>query len=754
MDERNLLCLKCRQCGHTVDGCPQAEFNDLKDWMFSQQRLSMDFKQAWDDTESTTCDRCAGLDLLDILSARPPWKTQQQLSDAFENGHHVMRNLGKVGSIRFHSECMLCRCLFAMVPNPASPTQEVILLPDWTLNRLAGEDGVCIDNDVKARSATCLVVILKPNSSSLSIPVVAHRGEALCLSQDSIEDGRSLGGRRIDQTGFTYNTGRTVMTGSRVSMARAWIDACSNRHSESCSPIQTPDLDQIRLLGVENRRIVAFPTGGTDYLALSYVWGQIEQPSFGLGADLRKEILPKTIEDAIQFTKDFGKDYLWVDSICINQADDDDKRNQIDRMWSIYRGAFVTLLALSSSSAHDGISRLGRQSKYTQMSCGVDGKRLVGLMPTLSHQIWVCPWGQRAWTLQEALLSPRCLYFSDHQVHFECEGMQCCESLDETSSGVHGLSISEKPESEPFVTWITKHTGPGCLRVDSRTSRIDQYGRKLTLYSFREMSNNADGLHAFCGVLQKLTTLYSGGWYEGLPIEDLDWALLWRLHIPALAQRRNNFPSWSWAEWKGRIWHGRSIDVTNPRRFPVHLVMYKVQGDKQVKLFQTHPTPEMDADELCITITNDPIDIAWKRQGSQEPMPVIEDFSRAESRRYLIVDAILLQCALDFSDPFRWSPKAGEEALFRISIEEVKCFIGIMALDLKTIQKPASDLHTLVLLAREYAHGFLIHHLMLIQQSTERGIYERATVVQLWVPLDQLQTLHVLQPVRRTIVLS
>src|SRR5438045_3977911 len=50
-------------------------------------------------------------------------------------------------------------------------------------------------------------------------------------------------------------------------------------------------------------------------------------------------------------------------------------------------------------------------------------------LPTLQQQIEKSQWGCRGWTLQEALLSPRCLYFTYDQLYFQCNLAQCCESL-------------------------------------------------------------------------------------------------------------------------------------------------------------------------------------------------------------------------------------------------------------------------------------------------------------------------------------
>jgi hypothetical protein len=193
------------------------------------------------------------------------------------------------------------------------------------------------------------------------------------------------------------------------------------------------------------------------------VWGDVTQSNYKLGDTLKA--LPRTLEDALSFSKKLGKRYIWIDSVCIDQSDEQDKANQIDRMWSIYRGAWITIIALSGSSADSGFSRFSRKEYYPQLTCSIKGKTLVSLMPTLSQQIWVSPWGGRAWTLQEGLLSSRCLYISDHQIYYDCSSMQCCESLDESTSWAHRLTPASNPTGEGFVTWMLSQAGAGALRI-------------------------------------------------------------------------------------------------------------------------------------------------------------------------------------------------------------------------------------------------------------------------------------------------
>ena len=453
--------------------------------MFSKARMDMDFSSAWATSEHMLCYRCEGLDLTNILDAKPPWNSQSEQTKALEKGSQSVRYLGKVGSIEFWADCCFCRCLFAMTPNPSSTEQDVLLLPDWTLCRVSGEMGVVMDNDNKRQYATCLVVTLNPSSHSIPFATRVHRGDYMCLMESDLKQHRTLGGRKVTQNQLD------------ITIVEEWLSRCFKLHGADCAPVLTEELDQVRLIDVQQRQIVRFPGAGCEYVALSYVWGGVEQKSVQLGGDIGE--LPKTLEDAISFTKILGKQYLWVDSLCIDQSDEKDKAQQINRMWSIYRGAYVTVIVLLGTSADAGLSGISRSEAYSQLTCCVKGRRLVGTMPSLSQQTWVCPWSRRAWTLQEAMLSPRCLYFSDHQMYFDCTAMLCCESLDHSCSFAHGLTHSSNLTELGFVTWMMDQIGAGGYRnpLDSPIKRLEHWGMKVNLYSYRDMTYSKDGLRAF-----------------------------------------------------------------------------------------------------------------------------------------------------------------------------------------------------------------------------------------------------------------
>lgn len=104
------------------------------------------------------------------------------------------------------------------------------------------------------------------------------------------------------------------------------------------------------------------PTTGerSDYIALSYVWGEDQAhkttkgnlSAYEQGIDL--SCLPATIHDAIYVTHMLGFRWLWVDSLCILQDSDEDKAHEIGRMHLIYRYAHVTIMAGSANGASSG----------------------------------------------------------------------------------------------------------------------------------------------------------------------------------------------------------------------------------------------------------------------------------------------------------------------------------------------------------------------------------------------------------------
>ncbi|KAK4034348.1 heterokaryon incompatibility protein-domain-containing protein [Parachaetomium inaequale] len=653
-----------------------------------------------------------------------PWQTAAELTPAANSTESFIR-LGSVGSIEFLSNCPLCRCLFTLTPNPSSAAQVLHVLTDWTMNRLAGETPTVTDTTHWAQFRKCLIVFLDGEAPELEFSTRVHRGDALAMLDEEDDASHVLGGRVIAPDEID------------VGMVEAWLSSCSRCHGEKCRPEWHSELRHIKLVDVATRQIVQAPEGRFEYTALSYVWGGGQQDSYQAGSEL-KGALPQTTEDAIDLTGRLGKRYLWVDSLCIDQTSAADKERQINLMCSIYQGAYLTIVAVSGTSATAGLPRMraGTAAMQPQLFCRVDGKRLVGLMPTLSQQIWRSPWGSRAWTLQEALLSPRSLYVSDHQLYFECNGMQCCESLNDTQS-------AQSPEQGG---WLASRVGDGCLRtpIDIASQRLERYGSKLTLYSYRRMTVQSDGLNAFSGILSFLGRMYPGGVSLRPPLEDLQWGLLWGAQGPSL--RRPGFPSWSWAGWQGGLWPGYPRDFTKPHESPVHLhIQTADRGGCLVDVFRSsHPN----------TSPTDPILAASKAKPAARAVFNPAGHQQTELDHHLYIEAVVLRFSPDYSQPWgEHRPCIGTYGFFTFWLRQTRCFIKIMSTDEEVYVGLGREKQKYVLLAREWNDGFVYHHLL--QLGPERDhVATRRTVLALIVPDESLGVLQGLNPTKEWVVLA
>ncbi len=263
----------------------------------------MNFDHGSSASHQQLCERCQDLDVLQFLQRDIPWSSTTELNQAklSWNDQTCFKSLGRVGSIKFREDCTLCCCLFALTPHPVSSDQEVLMFPFWTMNRLAGETRYIIDQETCPQSAKCLLVTLEPSPDNMEFATRSNRGDALAIAENDLDPSISLGGRQIDTDHIN------------VQMINKWISSCIRLHGADCNLVRTDDLRGIRLVDVTARKIVEYPESSCDYLALSYVWGGVNQGSFQLGSEMGK--LPQTIEDSISLVKDLGKRFLWVDSL-------------------------------------------------------------------------------------------------------------------------------------------------------------------------------------------------------------------------------------------------------------------------------------------------------------------------------------------------------------------------------------------------------------------------------------------------------
>ncbi|KAH8589131.1 heterokaryon incompatibility protein-domain-containing protein [Bisporella sp. PMI_857] len=136
--------------------------------------------------------------------------------------------------------------------------------------------------------------------------------------------------------------------------------------------------------------------------------------STGIG----KESMPGVLLDAIKVTRTLGLRYLWMDTLCLIQGDDDDKEEEFPKMGAYYANAYFTISASSSADTRESFLQ-PRDECYEPASFqfGEDEDSFVHVR---------C-WGaeghlvERGWIWQESALSTRVLNFAPSELIWECK---------------------------------------------------------------------------------------------------------------------------------------------------------------------------------------------------------------------------------------------------------------------------------------------------------------------------------------------
>jgi hypothetical protein len=154
----------------------------------------------------------------------------------------------------------------------------------------------------------------------------------------------------------------------QAEIALKWLRDCNESHPQ-CAALSTKDFRLptrlIRVNGptdslaqvVDTREDLT--TG--PYITLSYCWGQsittrlllanLDEMKTGFPIDS----LPKTLRDAIAFTRKLGISYLWIDSLCIIQDSKTDWEAEAIRMGEVYGQSYCNLAATNSSDSDGGL---------------------------------------------------------------------------------------------------------------------------------------------------------------------------------------------------------------------------------------------------------------------------------------------------------------------------------------------------------------------------------------------------------------
>ncbi|KAM0427798.1 hypothetical protein ACHAPT_007255 [Fusarium lateritium] len=460
--------------------------------------------------------------------------------------------------------------------------------PDWSHQHLAQatpklcEKCVSLDiwqpgfefgglvGDIKARSKRCDLCLL-------FYQVVAELGW---------EDSEWLLSRRIDSTMRIMPDGPTILSiyldpeqvtaspdaqigypllpkagsPSQFAFINEWLRVCQETHNHGHLPGAKLNLAELPTrvidLGVSDKPKLQIVAGEAmeshEYAALSHCWGKgmmframkenIE--ALAKAVDFRR--LPRTFQDAIKTARALNLRYLWIDSLCIIQDDQEDWKREAARMQQVFSNATCVFAASSAGSSAEGFleTRRNERSFVTLPSRSGVTSYICKFIDNFGKDMEEAALNKRGWVLQERALARRSIHFTSTQIYLECGDGVHCESLMKLSNDQAAfLSDSDFPNS---------------IMDYYKGGRIVLSQNLFKMYSSLKFTHPSDRSIGISGLEKRLMSAFKtrGGYgvFQAFFERSLFWqrpesGSLARITYPA----DRNVPSWSWMTYDGSI---------------------------------------------------------------------------------------------------------------------------------------------------------------------------------------------------------
>jgi len=395
-----------------------------------------------------------------------------------------------------------------------------------------------------------------------------------------------------------------------------WLEDCNTHHHDCqtrAGPAGAPTSDvplPTRVLDVGTeafslplRILVANGMHGR-YAALSHRWSS--RPFTQLRSDsleaFRRELpavgLPDSFLDAIRVTRALGVQYLWIDSLCIVQDDNEDWEREAGRMGAIYENAYCTIAATRSVDGSpfivSDIDRPQANLRWPQNTGGghadspsdsqsdfwpyndvlvqalelpcVDGRAETGSFyftrttkPDHIRYISNAALNRRGWVVQERLLSRRILHFAQDQMYWECRSVARAQDGTVFRPGsMVGFTFPLASLTWQLGQQVREGQAAGSPRLPADEKFEQTWLSIVAQYTSCGLTLEKDRLPAIYGLASRLANFtdkeyIDGHWFRPAG-GTLPASLLW---TPSRTRRtvpeQFRGPRWSWVVAEGEV---------------------------------------------------------------------------------------------------------------------------------------------------------------------------------------------------------
>ncbi|KAI7040584.1 hypothetical protein KC332_g6250 [Hortaea werneckii] len=253
-----------------------------------------------------------------------------------------------------------------------------------------------------------------------------------------------------------------------------------------------------------------------EYLCLSYVWGDVGDPAT-IQVNTQKKPVTRNLHMAMRRLRAHGyHGALWIDALCINQADIEEKSIQVSRMSSTYAKAqrvFVwldsfehsatdqlgyspsaatvaTFFGLLASNAHmteaikQSVSNSSQPTANSSVDASWEEQAPIDYLVRALRTFVSSRWFERTWTIQEFVLSRELVYaFGDELLdtktvksalkRMECHFRTCCKTA------LYGMSETARLLLESVLTDLQN-----VFTAQDGIRKLSEGARKKTKYEF------------------------------------------------------------------------------------------------------------------------------------------------------------------------------------------------------------------------------------------------------------------------------
>lgn len=363
-------------------------------------------------------------------------------------------------------------------------------------------------------------------------------------------------------------------------MAIYWFRECLERH-QHCFPPLHPSWYPTRLLEISTSHAYLIDTETIKpkgpYATLSYCWGgetftvltQETMAQFEAGF-LIENALP-TFRDTLISVKRLGINYVWIDCFCIVQ-DNMDWDIESAKMLDVYSNSILNISAAFAKNPRESMfaTRDPNDVKIRRVLWEPDrstGQKLYQLhgIPSSHHPFHsgetsgLSPLQQRAWVVQERLLSPRILSFEDDQISWKCPTLGYAKECCPTEVSSEALDVWPRGQD-----WRSRNR-PCALTtafLDYRTFSNrrevawELWTNTVASYTQAKLTHETDRLRAIQGVADSIALHIGDVYLDGFFLRSLLTQLCFQTEkrLPSFRPDRcASLPSWSWLAWNSKV---------------------------------------------------------------------------------------------------------------------------------------------------------------------------------------------------------